>query len=148
MLGEKVARAAVSSHLPILSYIYPCLCLIHLPPLILLTTPSFCHVLCYSFDISDFTLAWFTSYLTDRTQTISVNGSKSLPAPLHYGVPKGSVLRPILLSRIDYCNSLLAGCPKQLIHKLQKVRNNAARFICSTSTSDHISPVLHILHSL
>ncbi|WP_419629606.1 reverse transcriptase domain-containing protein, partial [Thiolapillus sp.] len=54
--------------------------------------------LSYSFGISDTVLAWFTSYLTDRIQTISVNGSKSLPAPLHYGVPKGSVLRPILLS--------------------------------------------------
>ena len=31
-----------------------------------------------------------------------------------------------VLSRIDYCNFLLAGCPKQLNHKLQKVQNNAA----------------------
>ena len=26
----------------------------------------------YSFDISDTVLAWFTSYLTDRTQTVSI----------------------------------------------------------------------------
>ena len=50
----------------------------------------------YSFGISDTVLAWFTSYLTDHTQTISVNGSQSLLAPLHYGVPKGSLLGPIL----------------------------------------------------
>ena len=32
-----------------------------------------------------------------------------------------------VLSRIDYCNSLPAGCPKQLVQKLQKVQKNAAR---------------------
>ena len=43
---------------------------------------------------------------------------------------------------------LLAGCPMQLIHKLQKVQNNAARLICRTPKFDHISPVLHTLHWL
>ena len=38
-----------------------------------------------------------------------------------------TLISAFVLSRIDYCNSLLAGCPKQLIHKLQKVQNNAAR---------------------
>ena len=32
-----------------------------------------------------------------------------------------------VLSRIDCCNSLPAGCPKQLVQKLQKVQKNAAR---------------------
>ena len=49
-------------------------------------------------------------------------------------------------SRIDYSNSLLTGCPKELIHKLKKVQNNAARLICQIPKTDHISPVLHTLH--
>ena len=59
-----------------------------------------------------------------------------------------TLISAFVLSRIDYCNSLLAGCPKQLIHKLQKVQNNAARLICRTPKSDHISPVFHTLHWL
>ena len=59
-----------------------------------------------------------------------------------------TLISAFVLSRIDYCNSLLAGCPKQLIHKLKKVQNNAARLICRTPKSDHISPVLHTLHWL
>ena len=31
-----------------------------------------------------------------------------------------TLISAFVLSRIDYCNSLLAGCPKQLIHKLKK----------------------------
>ena len=49
-----------------------------------------------------------------------------------------------ILSRINYCKPLLAGCPKQLIRKLQKVQNSAAR----APKSGHISPVLHTLHWL
>ena len=52
--------------------------------------------LSYSFGIPDTVLSRFTTYFTDRTQTSSVNGSKSLPAQLHYGIPQGSVLGPIL----------------------------------------------------
>ena len=44
--------------------------------------------LSYSFAISDTVLAWFTSYLIVRTQIISVNGSKSLPAPILKAFPR------------------------------------------------------------
>ena len=59
-----------------------------------------------------------------------------------------TLISAFVLSIIDYCNSLLAGCPKQLINKLQKVQNNAARLICRTPKTDHISPVHHTLQRL
>ena len=46
------------------------------------------------------------------------------------------------LSRLDYCISLLSGCPQYLLHKLQKVQNNAARLVLRVSKTDHIS--LHV----
>jgi hypothetical protein len=48
----------------------------------------------------------------------------------------------------DYCNSLLAGCPKYLLSKLQKVQNNAARLILRIPRSAHVTPSLHSLHWL
>ena len=52
------------------------------------------------------------------------------------------------LLRLDYCNSLLSGCPKYLLYKLQKVQNNTARLIFRTTRSAHITPMLHSLHGL
>ena len=54
----------------------------------------------------------------------------------------------LVLSRLDYCNSLLAGCPKILLNKLQKVQNSAARLICRLPRSAHITPALESLHWL
>ena len=41
-------------------------------------------------------LQWFSSYLSNRTQTVSINNLKSDPAPVPCGVPQGSVPGPVL----------------------------------------------------
>ena len=54
----------------------------------------------------------------------------------------------LILSRIDYCNSLLAGLPDTELSRLQGVLNNAARVIFRKSKRDHVTPLLKELHWL
>ena len=53
-----------------------------------------------------------------------------------------------VLSRLDYCNSLLSGCPQYLLYKLQKVQNSAARLVLQARKHDHATPLLRKLHWL
>ena len=48
----------------------------------------------------------------------------------------------LVLSRLDYCNSLLSGCPQYLLDRLQKGQNAAERFLRKTKTSEHIHLIL------
>ena len=41
-------------------------------------------------------IAWFTSYLSERKLKININNSYSSPLNLIYGVPQGSIVRPLL----------------------------------------------------
>jgi len=53
-----------------------------------------------------------------------------------------------VLSRLDYCNSLLYSCPKYHINKLQKVQNAAARLVLRARKRQHATPLLKTLHWL
>ena len=53
-----------------------------------------------------------------------------------------------ITSRLDYCNSLMFGIPKELITQLHMRQNHAARVITQWRKYDHITPVLVDLHWL
>ena len=54
----------------------------------------------------------------------------------------------LLLARIDYCSSLLAGLPQCWVGKLQKAHNSAACLVVRALPHVHITPILRHLHWL
>lgn len=53
-----------------------------------------------------------------------------------------------VLSRLDYCNALLAGLSEEKINRLQRIQNHAARLVLRKSKREHVTPLLRTLHWL
>ena len=48
------------------------------------------------YNFSQDSMSWFTSYLSNRQQCVKINHKVSQPLQIKYGVPQGSILRPLL----------------------------------------------------
>ena len=60
------------------------------------------HRLHHRFGLSDTVYRWIQSYLSLRSQCVQINGSQSSDSMLHWGVPQGSVLGPLLFTTYIY----------------------------------------------
>ena len=91
----------------------------------------------------------FNVYVSDIC-ILSFNQFRNLSKIRKYLTQESSeiAVHAFITSKLDYCNSLLYGCGKMQLKKLQYVQNTTARIITETRKFDDISPVLFDLHWL
>ena len=58
------------------------------------------------------------------------------------------LVQALVISRLDYCNSILTGLPDSTLHPLTKVLHTAARLIKNLQRHDHITEPMKQLHWL
>ncbi len=58
------------------------------------------------------------------------------------------LVQALVISRLDYCNALLAGLPSCTIKPLQMIQKAAARLVFSKSKRAHVTPLLIFLYWL
>ncbi len=58
------------------------------------------------------------------------------------------LVQALVVSRLDYCNALLAGLPSNTIKPLQMIQNAAARLVFKEPKRTHVTPLFISLHWL
>ncbi len=58
------------------------------------------------------------------------------------------LVQALVISRLDYCNALLAGLPSNTIKPVQMIQNTAARLVFSKPKRVHVTPLFISLHWL
>ena len=68
--------------------------------------------------------------------------------PCRSGSDEATRILAFITSRLDYCNSVLAGLPLVTLEPFQRVQNAAVRLILDLNLWDHVTPGLRQLHWL
>ena len=80
------------------------------------------------------------STVLSKQATFNYDVSKEFDAHAYYY--SDTARKHFVISRIDYCNSILLGLPNYQQDRLQSVFNVAARLICGRNRYDHITDLL------
>ncbi|KAF4075661.1 hypothetical protein AMELA_G00221390, partial [Ameiurus melas] len=56
------------------------------------------------------------------------------------------LVQALVISKLDYCNSLLSGLPASSIKPLQMIQNAAARLVFNQPKTTHVTPLFISLH--
>ena len=59
-----------------------------------------------------------------------------------------TIIQSLISCRLDYCNSLLYNVPKSKTDRLQRLQNQCASILTTSSRWEHITPVLNKLYWL
>ena len=59
-----------------------------------------------------------------------------------------TVVQALILSRLNYCNSLLVGTPDCYLSHLQHIQNMACRVVCNMRKYNHVTASMKTLHWL
>ncbi len=91
----------------------------------------------------------FTDHITknDRSCRIALYNIKMI-RPFLLELATQLLVQALVLSRLDYCNALLAGLPASSIKPLQLIQNAAGRLIFNELKRTHVTPLFINLHWL
>ena len=86
----------------------------------------------------------------DRIKCLSYLEIRRISSVRHLLTRKVTVqlMCSFVLSRLDYCNSLLIDITSDQMYRLQKIQNHAAKVLLRKSKHEHVTPLLKKLHWL
>ncbi len=102
------------------------------------------HFLCSTHELKSL---WLITFKTARACRFALFNIKKF-RPFLSEHASQLLVQALVLSRLDYCNALLAGLPASSMKPLQLIQNAAARLIFNEPKRMHVTPLFINLHWL